>query len=343
MSRQVRKTQTTWEHTGHPAAAGWTVAAAVIRLKGYPTTVPLGPLISHFELSTDPSLSRHTQATHSPAPVSGHASHVTYVTASIVPTCRRPVDLALTTSPAQHALTRTPPPRYRHPPSRRHLTPSPNCPNSTCLSLPQPPPPPLPTTTHTSNITTSTTRKYRNPPLPPQLPPSPPLLPTTHASNASAASTRPPSAIYRPRPPTLSSTLPPPDSMHRATAATPPPLSSHPTNPIPPNRPGPTPPPQPRLHAPRHCHNTTTLALTSHQPRPAQPPWPNLILGDTVDDWVLITLDGMEAIKQLAVLCMQRAKVVINVLNEGRQPVARDDEWFPVHSGCTYICGATLG
>jgi hypothetical protein len=49
---------------------------------------------------------------------------------------------------------------------------------------------------------------------------------------------------------------------------------------------------------------------------------------DTVNDRMLVTLDGMEAIKQLAVLCVQRAEVVIDVRDEGRQPIARDDGWF---------------
>lgn len=58
---------------------------------------------------------------------------------------------------------------------------------------------------------------------------------------------------------------------------------------------------------------------------------------DTVDDRVLITLDCMEAIKQFAVLCMKRAKVVKDVQNESRQPVAGDDgrfhraQWLHVH------------
>lgn len=38
---------------------------------------------------------------------------------------------------------------------------------------------------------------------------------------------------------------------------------------------------------------------------------------DTVDDRVLVTLDCMEAIEQLAMLCVQRAEVVKYVQNEG--------------------------
>ncbi|KAH9025155.1 hypothetical protein EDB85DRAFT_2149961 [Lactarius pseudohatsudake] len=184
----------------------------------------------------------HTQATHSPAPVSGHASHITASPPALCP----PAATLWTShlqrhqlnTPDSDAATLIPPPTFT-PPSQH---PPPTAPTHV-PSLPQPPPPPLPTTTHASNITTSTARKYRNPPLPPQLPPSPLLPPTTHASNASTALTRSPSAIYRPRPPALSSTPPPLDSTHRATAA-----------------------------------NTTALALASHQPHPAQPPWPDLIL-----------------------------------------------------------------
>ena len=49
---------------------------------------------------------------------------------------------------------------------------------------------------------------------------------------------------------------------------------------------------------------------------------------DTVDDGVLITLDCMKAIEQFAVLCMQCAKVMKGVQNEGRQAFAGDDGWF---------------
>ncbi|KAH9013907.1 hypothetical protein EDB85DRAFT_2215727 [Lactarius pseudohatsudake] len=145
-------------------------------------------LRSHFELSTDPSLRAHTQATHSPAPVSGHASHVTASPPALCPPAATlwtsPLRRHELNTPDSDAATSIPPPTFTLP--SQH--PPPTAPTHV-PSLPQPPPPPLPTTTHTSNLTTSTARKYRNPPLPPQLPPSPPLPPTTHASNTSAALT----------------------------------------------------------------------------------------------------------------------------------------------------------
>ncbi|KAH9163353.1 hypothetical protein EDB89DRAFT_1912730 [Lactarius sanguifluus] len=213
------KTQMTWAHTGHPAAAG-----------------------------TDLSLRAHTQATHSPPRLETRKPHHR-VTAGIVPNCRHPTDLALTTSTRP---TRTPLPRHRHHHHAAISTPSPNCPDAHAIATS------TATTTATNHHVcqqrnTSTIRKYRNPPLSPQLPP-PPLLPTTtHASTSTAASTRPPQpstdpvllhaprhcnnttpAPHRPRP-----AQPTPSCRTRhATATTPPP--PHPTDPVPPNRPGPT-------------------------------------------------------------------------------------------------------
>ncbi|KAH9169702.1 hypothetical protein EDB89DRAFT_2231113 [Lactarius sanguifluus] len=236
----------------------------VIRLKGYPTT-------SHFELSTDPSLRAHTQATHSPAPVSGHASHVTASPPALCPPAATlwtsPLRRHQLNTPDSDAATSIPPPTFT-PPSRH---PPPTAPTHV-PSPPQPPPPPLLTTTHASNVTTSTTRKYRNPPLPPQLPPSPPLPPTTHDSNASAASTLQPSTDpvpprhQRRRRPTPRAA--PPQQHHRPRSRIPPT----------PSRPTALARPHPNCHRRRRLspdstrHVTAALALASHQPRPAELP-----------------------------------------------------------------------
>ncbi|KAH8976464.1 hypothetical protein EDB83DRAFT_2328134 [Lactarius deliciosus] len=91
------------------------------------------------------------QATHSPAPVSRHASHVT-ASPPALSNCCHPADLvALTTPPPQHA---------RH--GRRHLDTATHhlhaaistLPPTAPRHVPSPPrPPPLSTTTHASNAT----------------------------------------------------------------------------------------------------------------------------------------------------------------------------------------------
>ncbi|KAH9160034.1 hypothetical protein EDB89DRAFT_2082580 [Lactarius sanguifluus] len=209
----------------------------VIRLKGYPTT-------SHFELSTDPSLRAHTQATHSPAPVSGHASHVTASPPALCPPAATlwtsPLRRHQLNTPDSDAATLIPPPTFT-PPSRH---PPPTAPTHQRHDINNPQVPQPATATSTTTITTATAYHPRQQRL----------------------RRIDPSAIYRPRPP-ASSTPPPPDSTRRATAATPLPSLSHPHQP--PSRP--TALARPRPTAIDAAASAPTPHATSPPPSPSHP------------------------------------------------------------------------
>ncbi|KAH9164975.1 hypothetical protein EDB89DRAFT_1911742 [Lactarius sanguifluus] len=121
-------------------------------------------------------------------------------------------------------------------------------------SPPQPPPPPLPTTTYASNAihqqSASTATRHCH--LNYHHTTATDHHPCQHLHRRINPTA---SAIYRPRPAARATPL---QQHHPRT----PPTPSRPTDPVLP-------------HAPRHRNNTTTPA--PHRPRPAQPPWPDLV------------------------------------------------------------------
>ncbi|KAH9165386.1 hypothetical protein EDB89DRAFT_2010341 [Lactarius sanguifluus] len=208
-------------------------------LKGYLTTVPLAPHSGYCHRTCPRT--QDTQATPPPASCPTAATLVDLVAFPTSPP--RPaqlgcchLDTLTTTSTAD-----------------THAAPPP----------PQQPPLPLPTTTHASNAATTTTRTrrcplnrhhhHRRPPSTPATPPPTRLshLPTPSACaviNATVTAAR----LHAPRP-----------HQHHRRRCRPT------TRATPASTPSPSPPPDYTRHA---RINTTALALTSHQPRPAQPP-----------------------------------------------------------------------
>ncbi|KAH9163571.1 hypothetical protein EDB89DRAFT_1912591 [Lactarius sanguifluus] len=224
---QVRKIQTTRAHTGHLTAAkvGWCRPFFLF------VANPCGLYDSGGHIIFISKASYHagphnTQATPPPALCPTDAT----------PWPRLPPDV--TTSPCP---TRMPPPQHRH----HHLhaaisTPSPNCPDARAAAAstdhhpcqqhhdnnnPHVPQPAIATSTITITITTATNH---HPPT------SATPLPHQPDTPQQATDPVPPNSHQRRRRR--------PDSTRHATTATPPPSpsSSHPTNPVPLNRPGPT-------------------------------------------------------------------------------------------------------